>query len=73
MIFRVIRLKSALNRSFAIRTFATKPLTGLFDRGFVKEVFPPDARFVSNKFDPICFAMKMLVLPDVDKKNLLFL
>lgn len=46
MILRVIRLQTALYRRCAARTFATKPLTSIFDRGFVKEVFPPDARFV---------------------------
>ncbi|XP_055303989.1 tyrosine--tRNA ligase, mitochondrial [Sitodiplosis mosellana] len=44
MILRVIRLQSALSRKYAVRTFATRSVTNLFDRGFVKEVFPPDSR-----------------------------
>lgn len=44
MIFRLICLQPTLSRTF--RQFATKPLTSIFDRGFVKEVFPPDAKLV---------------------------
>lgn len=48
MILRAMRLQTVFARAYPLRTLATKSVASLFDRGFVKEVFPPDARFVLN-------------------------
>lgn len=63
MILRVIRLRTAVTRKNVIRTFATNPVTGLFDRGFVKEVFPPDARsvFISKFFRIFLFSFEWFI------------
>lgn len=46
MILRIIRLQAALSRKYAFRTYATRSVANLFERGFIKEVFPRDSRFV---------------------------
>lgn len=50
MILRIIRVQAALSRKYALRTYATRSVANLFDRGFIKEVFPPDSRFVLVPF-----------------------